>query len=157
MKKIKFTETQTVKFDGRPDLVYEAGKEYELRDDRANRWLRRGVAVEVGAAPAAKPAVNEEQKDKPVESVDFSKSAGSQAFLKGDDASAAEGTTGTKAASESAPHQDQEKNSGNTVASSADVAGSNSGGAGIGSESHTGRGRGGSRGGRSGGGHQSNV
>ncbi len=31
---------------------FEAGSEHDMRDDLARRWINRGLAVEVAAAPA---------------------------------------------------------------------------------------------------------
>lgn len=52
--RIRFTARQVYETGG-PGLgpVFEPGEVVDLRDDLARRWLRRGVAVEVGDAAAA--------------------------------------------------------------------------------------------------------
>lgn len=38
-----------------PDVAFKAGQEYDLVETSAQRWIRRGAAVEVTAEPAAAP------------------------------------------------------------------------------------------------------
>lgn len=143
-KTIRFTSTQVVKFNDQPgkaDLVYEEGKEYTLREDRANRWLRRGVAVDVAAKSKHEPVVGRvvktETETRPLAPkaeerppVDFQASQGSTEIL------------------------GKKEGDGDNVASSAAVSGANGSGAGVGNQSHSGRGRGGARGGSAGGSNQ---
>lgn len=49
-KKILFTAT--VRYDSVPPVTYEKGSVHALRDDLADRWIKRGVATE-DLAPAA--------------------------------------------------------------------------------------------------------
>jgi len=55
MKKIKFLERCVYETEGpNKGPVFEAGKEYSLDDDKADRWIRRGKAEEVSAGKPAK-------------------------------------------------------------------------------------------------------
>jgi len=65
MPKVKFVRDAEITIDG--ELVkYEAGKVYDLREDRAERWKKREVAVDhveehsepKPARKAAAPAMN---------------------------------------------------------------------------------------------------
>lgn len=48
--RIRFTQTRKVKaINGE---TFEAGKEYDLAEASAQRWIKRGVAVEVKAIEA---------------------------------------------------------------------------------------------------------
>jgi hypothetical protein len=40
---------------------YKAGETYDLTDDHAGRWIRRGVAVEVVPEPATEPEPAKEE------------------------------------------------------------------------------------------------
>lgn len=72
--RIRFTQTRKVKdAEGR---TFEAGKEYDLADTSAARWIRRGVAVEVVAAPveAESKSVAKPPRNKSVRASDSTKS-----------------------------------------------------------------------------------
>lgn len=57
--KIRFTETRVVD-DHRKgtadELRFEEGKEYNLDDDAARRWIARGIAAEVDRKSQSAPA-----------------------------------------------------------------------------------------------------
>jgi hypothetical protein len=58
MKTIRFTERRTVDYlDGVGERVYEDGSTHTLRDDKAERWVKRQAAVYVAdPEPVAPPA-----------------------------------------------------------------------------------------------------
>jgi len=65
--KVTFNTTVQFQTDGRnKGPVYEAGKTYDLRDDHANRWIRRGMAAPAkdSASVAAHPASVDLDKQK---------------------------------------------------------------------------------------------
>lgn len=50
MKRIRFTSTERYESEGRNQgPLYKEGSTHDFEDDFADRWLRRGVAVEVNA------------------------------------------------------------------------------------------------------------
>lgn len=54
--RVKFQrEAKYVQNDPAQCRTYESGKEYDLSDDHAHRWIRRGYAVKVEKEIKAKP------------------------------------------------------------------------------------------------------
>jgi hypothetical protein len=54
--KIKFTENALYETDGyRKGHTFKAGEVHDFPDHFAQRWIRRGAAVEVDSAPRFKP------------------------------------------------------------------------------------------------------
>lgn len=65
MKTVKFNQTVVIDFlQGKGEEVFYAGKEYDLEDDQADRWLRRGKAdlVEPSVATSASNDMAELQR-----------------------------------------------------------------------------------------------
>lgn len=61
MKRITFTRTELYESEGRgKGPTFEAGSTHNFEDHFADRWLRRGVAVEASpdAAPAQSPVAS---------------------------------------------------------------------------------------------------
>lgn len=54
------TFTQDVKYDTLPPVYYTAGQKVTLREDIADRWLRRGVATEDEEVAKAKKRESED-------------------------------------------------------------------------------------------------
>jgi hypothetical protein len=53
--KVKFLRDESYKQnDPEQSRQYKAGETYDLEDDHANRWIRRGSAVEVKSGKASK-------------------------------------------------------------------------------------------------------
>lgn len=57
--KVKFVTDAMIIVDGSPEVMFEQGDLQDLTPESAQRWIRRGVAVEVaesdaGELPAAK-------------------------------------------------------------------------------------------------------
>lgn len=166
-KTVRFTETSKLqRGGGKPDIVYESGKVYQLRADRANRWTRRGVAVEVAADEAKKAA------DKPLEIpvAEYDRVATDVAVGLYEIGYAVPQMATHYRVDEKEIRAELEPRiakikaasakgaaDGNAVGSSANVGGQDGGHSGVGAEHVAGRGRGGARGGRSGGGGQSNA
>jgi hypothetical protein len=68
--KVKFSRRVVYETEGRGiGQVYEAGSVHDLRTDMANRWIRRGIAEEVGnpVEPVEEAAVAEDapKEEKP--------------------------------------------------------------------------------------------
>lgn len=76
MKTIRFTQAQTLRRPGKPDVAYDEGSEHTLRDDRAEHWLRRNVAVEVTGAEKAQ-RVKDGQSPPVVQERDYDDAAAS--------------------------------------------------------------------------------
>lgn len=56
MRKITFTKTVQYESEGRgKGPTYEEGRTYELRDDLAQRWINRDVAVDATVMRATLP------------------------------------------------------------------------------------------------------
>ncbi len=87
-KKIKFLEQVNFVRAGKPDELFLADREYDLRDDQARRWVTRGVAVWVKdgvAEPAPVKVIPPEQRPTPFPPVNFQASQESAAFADGRD------------------------------------------------------------------------
>lgn len=164
-KSVRFTETSTLKRGGgKPDIVYETGKVYELRVDRANRWTRRGVAVEVTAEEAKKAASDKPQEipaaeyervatDVAVGLYEIGYAVPQMAAHYKLDEKTIRAELEPRIAKIKAASGDTTKGStdGNTVGSAANVGGQDGSDTRVGAEHVSGRGRGGARGGHTGG------
>lgn len=65
MKTIKFNQNVVIDFlQGKGEETFYAGKEYDLEDDQADRWLRRGKAdlVEPSTKASASNDMDELQR-----------------------------------------------------------------------------------------------
>jgi len=69
------TFTQDVKYESLPPVTYKAGQRVTLRDDLADRWLKRGVATEA-AEEEVKPA-KAAVEDKPAPAKPYGQPPGS--------------------------------------------------------------------------------
>lgn len=58
--RVRFSKTVTYEQNKPEDCrTYEAGKTYDLANDHAQRWIRRGVAEEVVKEAVKEPAAEE--------------------------------------------------------------------------------------------------
>ncbi len=148
-KTVKFTDLTEIDFqDGQGKLVYKVDSVHTLRADKADRWIRRGRAVEVTTAEmaelmsAAMPA--QAEKPKPVAAAELDPAPARPQVLS--QAAPASAVAATVPAGASAPVSTKPAtevpSDGNTVAGSSDVGGANGGSAGVGSVNVGGRGRG---------------
>ena len=67
--RVRFLEERTLlDADGQIDQCFEAGQEYDLRPDQAQRWVRRRAAVEVPPKKAKPSGSAPKAADEPSES-----------------------------------------------------------------------------------------
>lgn len=59
------TFTQSVKYDSLPPVTYKQGQKVTLREDLAERWLKRGVATEDAEKAKAQVASTTNGNDEP--------------------------------------------------------------------------------------------